>query len=118
MIAKLISLKKTKTGLQIAYMRKFDISKIVFYSLLTIVLLSTVFGAGLYSGINRTFPYKFVTNLTNKIQKDVKLTTQEASTLTKTHPTHFLQPAVYPGDGVTINKLKNNDLILNLRRIL
>ena len=89
-------------------MRQFDLSKFVFYFLLTLFQIVIVLVAGMYSARHKTSLYKFIWHLNGEIQLVIK----ELPILTKTRPVHFLQPAIYEGNGVTINKKNNNDYIL------
>jgi hypothetical protein len=94
-------------------MKPFDISKIIFYVVLTLATLGGSFCFGLYTAAEKTLPYRKVAGLIHKITTSFKVIEAESATLTKIHPDHFLQPARYKGTGVTINRvgLKKNDLI-------
>ncbi|MCH8202768.1 MAG: hypothetical protein IH996_06660 [Proteobacteria bacterium] len=95
-------------------MKKIDVSKLLFYSLLVITVTGFIFGFGLYSGAQRTGVYLVVRDFTVAIANAVRLTTEEASTLTKTYPKHFLHPSRYHGSGVTLNDMSydQEDFIL------
>jgi hypothetical protein len=91
-------------------MRRFDLSKIMFYTVLTCIALGLPFVFGLYSGANKNAAFEVVEYL----KDSVETTLEESSTLAGTHPKHFLQPARYEGQGVTINNPTNDqdELIL------
>ena len=74
-----------------------------------ISLLVVIYAYGVASVRYKLFPYTLLT----KAISSFNLTVQEADNLTHTKPTFFLQPARYPGNGVTVNKLPpdNSDLI-------
>jgi hypothetical protein len=86
-------------------MRRIDISKVFFFTVLTIVIIGGVFYFGLYSGAKKTVVYKSVNAFTKNLLKSANLVKDESTTLTKTHPDHFLQPDRYKGNGVTINQV-------------
>ena len=95
-------------------MSRFDVSKFTFYTISILAALGLSFAFGLYSGAHKTKLYKAVQGLKNTVAKSLRLVKEEASTLTKTHPSHFLQPEKYEGSGVTVNDLSsdNKDLFL------
>lgn len=72
------------------------------------------FAYGLYSAANQTPVYRFAITLEDLVQRALSLTAEELPTLTGLRPTHFLQPARGPGEGVTINagEARQSDLIL------
>ena len=84
-------------------MNQFDFSKFSFYTISTLAVLGLPFAFGLYSGYQKTIVFKTVMDLKNAVEKSLVLVKEESSTLTKTHPSHFLQPAKYKGSGVTVN---------------
>jgi Arylsulfotransferase (ASST) len=88
---------------------RFDVSKIVFYGLLTCAALGSAFAFGFYSAAKRTVVFDAVGHVRNSM----KLMLGEASTMAG-RPEHFLQPARYDGAGVTVNDAADNntDLIL------
>jgi hypothetical protein len=94
-------------------MKQFDISKALFLTVLIILVLGGIFYFGLYSGANKTIIYKSINSFTENIVNSFKLVSKESATVAKTHPDHFVQPARYEGDGVTINQVgsDNDDLI-------
>ncbi len=95
-------------------MKRFDVSKVLFYGVISVVALGGSFYFGLQSGADKGSVYKFVTSLKEQIFQSSELVAKESGTLTKTRPDHFLQPARYSGDGVTINQAGTgrDDLIL------
>lgn len=94
-------------------MKQFDISKFIFYLVLTISALGGAFYFGFYSGAEKTQLYHMITAVKENLFSSSELLVEESGTLTKTHPDHFVQPARYDGDGVTINKTASDrdDLI-------
>jgi hypothetical protein len=94
-------------------MKHLDISKVLFVALFTIIVLGGIFYLGLYNGANKTVVYKFINSFTKNIFASFKLVFEESATVTRTHPDHFVQPARYKGNGVTINQVgsNNDDLI-------
>jgi len=80
-------------------------SRIMFY----ISLLVVVYAYGAASVNYSLFPY----NLVSKAFNNLRLTVNEVSNIVRSKPIYFLQPARYPGSGVTVNKLPadNSDLI-------
>jgi hypothetical protein len=84
-------------------MKRYDFSRILFYAVSSAALLGISFAFGLYSGAKQTVVYETVRALKTAVKQAFQTTSEEASTLTKTHPKHFLQPSRYDGTGVTIN---------------
>lgn len=95
-------------------MSRFDVSKYSFFTISILAALGVSFALGLHSGANNTKVFRTVRGLKNYVEKSLRLVKEETSTLTKTHPSHFLQPAKYEGSGVTVNTVSpdNKDLIL------
>lgn len=95
-------------------MKRFDLSKIMFYIVLTAAALGGSFYFGLYSAAENTKVYQEINALKEKIFSSSELVAEESATLTKIHPDHFVQPSRYEGEGVTINAAEANqdDLIL------
>ncbi|MCP3872180.1 MAG: hypothetical protein GY699_03365 [Desulfobacteraceae bacterium] len=95
-------------------MKRFDFSKYFFIFILSIVILGFFFFLGMHSGSQKTAIYRQYLAAQEKITKSFKTFSQEASTVSKIRPEHFLQASRYKGDGVTVNQKKNNqdDLIL------
>jgi hypothetical protein len=91
-----------------------DISRVVFYLVVSLTALGVSFVAGLQAADGQTPAYFLVKDLTSTITSSLRLTAEEAPTFTGTRPSHFLQPARYAGDGVTVNDPETNqsDLIL------
>ena len=94
-------------------MKQVDISKIIFYVVITLAALGGSFCFGLYTATEKTQTYRKITRLTYKIISSFKVIDAESATITKMHPDHFVQPARYKGNGVTINRVghNKNDLI-------
>lgn len=94
-------------------MKEVDYSKFVFYALCVSSALGLTFFIGLHAGANHTFLYRVVNRVKTTLATAVSSTAQEATTITKIHPTHFLQPSRYHGSGVTLNKVHDQgELIL------
>ena len=90
-------------------MNRFDTSKFLFYAVSIFVVLGLFFAFGLYSGSNQTVVYKAVRAVKNTIEEAFTTLIGEASTLSKTHPKHFLEPARYEGAGVTVNDVPGGE---------
>ena len=91
-------------------MNHFDVSKILFYVVSIAGILGLVFSFGLYSGTEKTVVYTVLRDIKNTIQQSF----HEAATVSGIKPEHFLQPARYQGEGVTINDVsptQQEDLI-------
>jgi hypothetical protein len=95
-------------------MGRIDVAKFLFYATCTTTILGLSFGFGLYSGAKRTVIYEFVNALKNTVEGAFKITAEEASTLSKIRPKHFLQPARYERTGVTVNDIPNAEAELIL----
>lgn len=91
-----------------------DISKVLFYTVSTSFILGAIFIFGLYSAANQTIIFRSLIQLKNTIISDTKTVLDEASTLTKIHPKHFLQPSHFIGSDVTINENNNTDDLIFL----
>jgi hypothetical protein len=90
-------------------MDRFDIPKIIFCTISFFAVLWLSFIFGLYSGANKTVVYDAVTSLNDFIEKSFNLVFKEASTLSKIHPAHYLQPVRYDGAGVTVNDFGDSE---------
>ena len=89
-----------------------DVSKVLF---LAVVILASFGGAvlfGMYSVVRENFVYRLASNLKSSVDEAYSTVRDEASTLTRTRPDWFLQPAYYEGDGVTVNSIHDGKLIL------
>lgn len=86
---------------------KTDFSKWLFILTVTCTILSAAFLFGLYSGANRTPLYKTVISSIKSIKQSFTVFFEEVPNLTKAFPTHFLEPCLYDGAGVTINRIQN-----------
>ncbi len=75
-----------------------------------VLVLGGTFTAGLYSAVRENAAYDLVWGTLDK----AKTLYEELPNLRGTEPIHFLRPARYPGQGVTINDpaAKQDDLIL------
>lgn len=82
---------------------KVDIPKLLFIAMLVGGMLLAVFAIGLYSGASKNALFHFVVDTRNAVKDAVGIVSEEASTMTGVHPSHFLEPARYPGAGVTLN---------------
>jgi hypothetical protein len=83
----------------------FDLSKLVWYITVILTALVLSFILGLYSGVKKNFIFD--------LSKSIFVVLHEVPTLVGI-PEHFLQPARYEGEGVTVNNPVNHqgDLIL------
>ena len=90
-------------------MNRLDVSKILFYVVSMTVIVGLSFACGLYSGRYQTSTFRAVWTLKNTIEESFGLVSKEATTLTKIHPEHFLQPARYDGAGVTVNDFSDGE---------
>lgn len=90
-------------------MKNTDFSRLAFYSLSVCIVLGLTFAFGLHSGAHKTVVYGAVQALNKTIEESLNLVSEEASTLTKTHPKHFLQPSRYDGTGVTVNDFADSE---------
>ncbi|CAB5122819.1 hypothetical protein D3OALGA1CA_2687 [Olavius algarvensis associated proteobacterium Delta 3] len=82
-----------------------DVSKIVFYAAAVGLILSLSFAVGLYSAHKKTVVYRALLD----VKKKIELVSEEASTLTKLHPKHMVQPARFEGQGVTVNNVPGGE---------
>ena len=91
-----------------------DIPKLLFYVALSGAALFLAFSYGLHLGINQTTGFDTIMDTKKHIVESFGLVNKEITTVTKIHPTHFLQPSRYEGSGVTVNTSPDNqeDLIL------
>ena len=89
--------------------RRIDVSKFLFYAILFTCLLGFCFAFGLYSAANQTAVYHTVKAVKHSVEGAFALVLEEAPTLTKSRPSHFLQPARYKGSGVTVNDPANSE---------
>ncbi|WP_171238986.1 arylsulfotransferase family protein [Ruegeria sp. HKCCA5763] len=76
-----------------------DISKIIFRTILAVVVLGGFFVVGLYSGHHRNGLHQLVYGTFDQ----TRLVIKELPNLTKSRPIHFLRKARYDGEGVTVN---------------
>ncbi|MDP9199573.1 MAG: arylsulfotransferase family protein, partial [Pseudomonadota bacterium] len=88
------------------------ISRLLFWSILAIGLLSAVFVAGLYSGATKNEAFALYRDLRTKTRVAVRTVMNEAPVLVRARPEWHLQPARHAGSGVTINETQDNDLVL------
>ena len=89
--------------------RRIDIAKLLFYAVTINVVIGVPFAFGLYSAHKQNAVYETVLELTYSTIGSLQIMAEEASTLTKIRPKHFLQPARYEGHGVTRNIAPNGD---------
>lgn len=94
--------------------RRIDVSKVVFYGLVSSGLLGLSFFVGLHAGVKKTILFHAVNAVKTVIESSVTTLAEEFPTLTGTHPTNLLQPSRYARDGVTVNDPSSDqgDLIL------
>ena len=101
---------RKQKGIRTIGLKRFDISRFSFYASSVFWIVAISFMFGLYSAEKRNVVYRAVEKLKNTMVTFFG----EMSTITKTHPKHFLQLSRDTTSGVTINKLDTNqdDLIL------
>ena len=85
-----------------------DLSKLVFYAVIAMVVLGVPYLAGLYSAYYQNAPFRAI----KEIKDQIDLVREEWSTLRQQEPTHFLQPSKHDGSGVTVNRTESDDLIM------
>jgi len=95
-------------------MKPFDFSRVLFYLVCGVSALGLTFAFGLYSGARQNVVYKTIYALKTVIEEAVWITSEEASTLTKIHPKHFLHPVRYKGEGVTVNEITDDGSLIML----
>jgi len=91
-----------------------DPSKIVFLILAAGGVLLLTFGVGLYSGVKRNVLFRVIDTIKTTVQSAFSTVGEEATTLTGTHPSHFLQPSRYTRDGVTVNTASDDGALILL----
>ncbi|MGB3179083.1 MAG: arylsulfotransferase family protein [Albidovulum sp.] len=85
-----------------------DKSKLFFYLGAGALVIGGSFTAGIYSTVRENVAYRAVWGSLDQ----AKTLVEELPNLRGTEPIHFLRPAKYPGQGVTINEIGGDDLIL------
>ena len=90
-------------------MRRFDLSKVLFYGVVGVVAFGLVFGYGLYAGAKRTPVFLATFGAAKSIADSLVLVMTETPTLTGVRPTHFLQPARHVGEGVVVNEVAGGE---------
>ena len=93
-------------------MRRPEIAKLMFWSIIAAGLLSSVFLAGMYSGATKNAAFAMVRDLRKMTRVALRTVMQEAPVLVRARPEWHLQPARYVGSGVTINDTQDDDLVL------
>jgi hypothetical protein len=95
-------------------MKRFDLAKILFYGVLSGVIVGGTLVVGLYSGASRNSLYVAVASAKDNIENSVSTLIGDASTLSGQRPGHLLQPSRTSRDGVTVNDPASDqrDLIL------
>ncbi len=93
-------------------MRRPDIAKVMFWSIIAAGLLGGVFLAGLYSGASKNAAFAMVRDLRRMTRFALSTVMQEAPVLVHARPEWHLQPARYAGSGVTINDTQDDNLVL------
>lgn len=94
--------------------RGFDASRLVFYVVLTAVILGGTFFAGLYSGARRNAIFRLTDRVRSSLTASLTTVSEEATTLSGTHPSHFLQPSRWARDGVTVNAAPDDGALILL----
>ena len=95
-------------------MFQFDVSKFLFLTIAILGALGLVFAFGLYSGAKRNAVYDLTDSLRTAVVDAFRSVRDEATTLSKSHPKKFLQPALYPGSGVTVNEAPDQEALVLL----
>lgn len=85
-----------------------DMSRLAFYAGSAFCAVALVFGAGLYSGQSDNAIARGAFGVYN----DARTLIEEIPNLTHKRPIHYLQPARYPGKGVTVNKTSGDDIVM------
>ena len=85
-------------------MRRPAAERFVFIAAATLLVLGIVFGAGLYSGHSKNAIYRAVLGVYDPL-KELRT---EWPNLTGSYPVHFLRPARYDGNGVTVNTVRDD----------
>jgi hypothetical protein len=90
-------------------MGRVEFSKLFFFAILFSVIVALLFGFGLYHGGKRTRVFWSVIELKNSLTEAVKTVIEEAPTITRIRPGHYLKGNRYQGNGVTINEIGEDD---------
>src|SRR5262245_25082749 len=90
-------------------MKEVDVAKATFYGLCATLVVGLAFAFGLNFGAVRTSVYRVLDRLQTDVRGSFATFAKEYSTLSGIHPQHFLQPARYAGNGVTINKVNDKE---------
>ena len=87
-----------------------DFPKLMFWTTSVAAVLAIPFGAGLWSAHHENGLYRAIFGAYD----DVRTLVNELPNIRRTEPIHFMRPARYPGDGVTVNAVPGgeDDLIL------
>jgi hypothetical protein len=94
-------------------MRKFDLSKSLFYLVIGLLAIALSFAYGYRSHSKKNSLYNFIESLDDTVKDSFEEVRNEAETALKVFPTHFLQPKNVTKHGVTKNLFKGDeDLIL------
>ena len=93
-------------------MKRFDFSRLLFNFVSVTTVLGVFFAIGLYSGAKKNFMYDLVHSAKTALVEALRVTSREATTITKLRPEHFLQPARYPGAGVIINEMPDDGSLI------
>lgn len=90
-------------------MKNIDFPKLYFYICLFSLTIAGSFSFGLYSGAKKTSVYEILRDFKTTITNNFKTVSEEATTLTRIRPKHFLHPARHEGKGVTLNQTSNKN---------
>jgi Arylsulfotransferase (ASST) len=93
-------------------MRRPQIAKLLFWSVIAVGLLGGAFLTGLYSGARKNNAFAMVRDLREKARDAVRTVMNEAPILVRARPEWHLQPGRHAGSGVTINETSDDELIL------
>ena len=86
------------------------LSKIVFYVVTVVGICGFFLLAGMYAGYHKTSMFRVAETIVETVKSGLK-DSEETSIL---RPDHLIQPARYPGSGITINAVGNNDGLILL----
>jgi hypothetical protein len=94
--------------------KRVEPSRTLFYGVVSCGLLGLAFGIGLHAGAQQTAIYEWTMGTLAAVHAALDLSRDEASTVLRLIPKHFLQPARHEGSGVTVNDPsgRSDDLIL------
>jgi hypothetical protein len=82
---------------------RLDLSRAVFYGLLFVSVIGLSFAVGLQAGARRNALFRAADFVKTRVETSLSIIRDEASTLTGTRPSHFLQRSRDERRGVTVN---------------